>query len=96
MLVEAIWVVEYEGEKYSNGDKFECDKKWGRKKADKGKVRVIEEETKNQNKKESKYTNLDEKDVKELYSMAQELDISGRSKIKKDRKALIKAIEESM
>ncbi len=87
MLVKAKWRVGYptgEDKKiYSPGDKFRCDKKWGKKKAEAGKVTVIKEEVINK-----------DMSVKQLKSKAKELSIKGYSKLKKDE--LLKKIKEEL
>ncbi len=47
LKVKAIWKVGYPSGKdkkiYSDGDVFKCDEKWGKRKAEQGKVEILEE-----------------------------------------------------
>ena len=85
MLVRAEWKVGYPSGKnkkiYSPGDKFKCSKKWGKKKAEAGKVTIIKEEVINE-----------DMSVKKLKDKAKDLSIKGYSSMKKDE--LLKAIKE--
>jgi hypothetical protein len=87
MLVKAEWKVGYPSGKskkiYNPGDKFQCSKEWGKKKAENGKVKILKEEILNK-----------DIPVKELKNKAKELSIKGYSKMKKQD--LLKAIKEKL
>ena len=87
MLVKAEWKIGYpsgkEKEIYSPGDKFKCNNKWGKKKAEAGKVTIIKKEVINE-----------DMSVKKLKDKAKDLSIKGYSSMKKDE--LLKAIRNKL
>lgn len=93
MKVKAVWTVGFKGKRYGPGEVFACGQVWGEKKRLEGKVEILERENKPNS--EEKFE-LEKLNSDELYSLAQKLEIKGRSKIKNDRKALLSAIKEMM
>jgi hypothetical protein len=89
--------VKYNGERNSAGSEIEIDEKDLEFFKDNDLIsEVMRKQKKEETQKQSKEKLLEEKTVTELYDIAQELDIEGRTKLRNDRKELLAAVKEAL